>query len=335
MQANKLFLAATVAVFSGLLGCTPPPPRATVVGNRVLIQGEVGQEVRSLNAETGKPVAKFPFEGWADGLDSSGRLVFMHGANGLAARDIDTGAVKWRIFMKLGYGWRAVAGGGVVFAPQWQEDKPTWVGFDAATGSRRFEFKSDRWAPLAANSDIAVTLEKRSLVGYSLADGKERWRSEIEARPPVFIEGNRLFARVDDQIGVFTASSGALRRKLEPEGSSQFIAFRGSRPQMAANSEHLAWVASDTLMVANLESGKIKWTRPESELLAMTDDVVVTNDGTKVVGLDPATGKVKWRVEADNDPEGLSAADGLVTIRAGGLQVVDAATGKSRFKLSL
>jgi outer membrane protein assembly factor BamB len=333
MQAKSLTL--TLAIVSGLLGCTPPPPRATVIANRVLVQDGVGHEVRSLDAETGKPVAKFPFEGWADGLDSSGRLVFIHGANGLAARDIDSGAVKWRIFMKLGYGWRAVSGGGLVFAPQWQEEKPAWVGFDAATGSRRFEIKSDRWAPLAANGDVAVTLEKRSLVGYSLADGKERWRSEIEARPPVFIEGNRLFARIDDEIGVFTASSGALRRKLEPEGSSQFIAFRGSRPQMAANSEHLAWVAGDTLRVANLESGKIKWTRPESELLAMTDDVVVTNDGPKVVGLDPATGKVKWRFEADDDPEGISAADGLVTIRTDGLSVVDAKTGKSRFKLEL
>ena len=60
--------------------------------------------------------------------------MFIHGANGLAARDIDSGAVKWRIFMKLGYGWRAVSGGGLVFAPQWQEEKPAWVGFDAATG---------------------------------------------------------------------------------------------------------------------------------------------------------------------------------------------------------
>jgi outer membrane protein assembly factor BamB len=333
MQLHKL--SATIAFLSVLSGCTPPPPRATVVANRVLVQDAVGREVRSLDATTGKPIARFPFEGWADGLDSSGRLVFMHGANGLAARDIDTGDVKWRIFMKLGYGWRAVAGGGVVFAPQWQEDKPAWVGFDAATGSRRFEIKSDRWAPLAANGDVAVTLEKQALVGYSLADGKERWRSEIEARPPVFIEGNRLFARVDDKIGVFTASSGALRRKLEPEGSSQFIAFRGSQPQMAANAEHLAWVASDTLMVASLESGKVAWTRPDCDLLAMTDDIVVTNDGPRVVGLDPATGKVRWRFEAKDDPDGISAADGLVTIRTEDLNVVDAKTGKSRFKLEL
>ena len=335
MQASKLSIVATLAVLLGGSGCTPPPPRATVIANRVLIQDGVGHDVRSLDAETGKPVAKFPYEGWADGLDSSGRLVFIHGANGLAARDIDTGALRWRVFMKLGYGWRAVSGGGLVFAPQWQEEKPAWVGFDAATGSRRFEIKSDRWAPLAANNDVAVTLEKQTLVGYSLADGKERWRSEIEAQPPVFIEGNRLFARVDDQIGVFTASSGALRRKLEPEGSRQFIAFRGSRPHMAASSEQLAWVTGDTLRVANLESGKVKWTRPESELVAITEDVVVTNDGPNVFGLDPDTGKVKWRFEADDDPEGISAADGLVTIRTSSLSVVDAKTGKSRFKLPL
>jgi len=151
----------------------------------------------------------------------------------------------------------------------------------------------------------------------------------------VFIEGSRLFARVDDEIGVFTASSGALQRKLEPEGRSPFIAFRGSRPRMAAHGKHLAWVASDTLTVADLDTGKIKWTRPECDLVAMTEGVVVTNDGPLVVGLDPATGKTKWRLEVDDEPEGISAGDGVVAVRTSGLNVVDAETGKSRYKLDL
>ncbi len=327
--------ALVALALSFTAACAPPLPRANLVGDRVLIQAQAGRDVQSLDAKSGQRVASFGFEGWADGLDSSGKLVFVHGAGGLAARDVDSGEVRWRVMMKLGYAWRAEAGGSLVFAPVWRDKDSTWIAFDGATGSRRFELSTDRWAPLQANGDVIVTIDDDTLVAYDATDGKARWRSEIEVRSPLLLAGSRLFVRLDDdRLGVFTASSGALQRRIDPGGTGPFRGFRGTHPRLAANAKLVGWIQDDVLSVADAGSGKVSWTKSDAELLAMSDTVVVTTVGDQVLGLDPATGSQKWRFNADEEPESVVARGDTVAVRAGELVVLDAQSGKKRFSVA-
>lgn len=328
---TALLTTAAVTLSSACL----PAPRVSVFKDRVVVQRDIRQPVFAVDAKTGKSIAQMPGEGWADAPTVRGDIVYFHGKSGLVARDLKSGAVLWRVLMNVSLLFPVVASKDKVFAPQLiQKDllsKPemSWVAFDAVKGTKLFELRADAYAPLAANDDVAVTVENRELCGYSVTDGKERWRSTVAAGKPLLIEGGRLFARTGDELGVFNASSGALQRRIDLGGTDALGWFR---PGFAARGPMLGWIEGHVLNVADVGSGKKVWQHEGSDLFAMTSGVLASARHDLVEGLDLATGAKKWKLVLEDDADSLSADGDTIVARAGDvITVIDAATGKRRF----
>lgn len=333
-------LRLRAGLLAGLLAaasaCLPPPPRAGVIGGHVVVQRSFADPIQTLDAETGRAVATMPPEGWANAVIGHDGAVFFHGRFGLVARELRTGQVRWRVMMMSGRTQPVVSSKGLVFVQQRESDASSWIGFEAATGRRSFELRTDALSPLAANDDVLVGFENRDLVGYNAADGKERWRSALEVRPPLLIENGRLYARVEDQLGVFTASSGSLQKRLDLGGTDAFHPS-AVRPQLAAGGNQVAWIQDEVLHVADAASGKESWRHERAELLALTADAVVTSWDGELLGLDPATGSAKWKLSLDEDPLSITAREQTIAVRLPDARyaVVDARSGKRRFLYDL
>ncbi|NUP06118.1 MAG: PQQ-binding-like beta-propeller repeat protein [Polyangiaceae bacterium] len=329
-------LTASALVFAA---CTPPSPRAAIYGGRIAVQENIRDTIHSIDGKSGKSVA-MPSGGWADAPPTKDGLIFVHGDGGLAARDIVTGAVKWRVLLKMSYLANVVPTKEVVFVPFVARADlmggtiAGWVALDRDKGTRLYDVRSDKFAPLAANDDIVATIENGELVGYATADGKERWRSSIKTDGPLLIENGRLFGRTEDKLAVFTASSGALQRRMDLGGTDAFRSFR--RP-FAAKGNTIAWIESDVLNVADATTGKQLWKRDDVDDLAVTSNIVVAARDDQLEGLDLATGASKWKLSIDNDACSLAADGDTVVARLDDerVAVIDAATGKRRFEFDL
>lgn len=333
-----LALPLAVALATSLAACTPAP-RAAIHGGRIAAQENIRDPLYSIDVKTGTSVP-MPSGGWADAPATKDGLVFVHGQGGLAARDLTTGAVRWRVLVKMSYLWNVVPSKQVVFVPHLAHvdllggTVTGWAALDLAKGLKVYEVRADRFAPLAADDNIAVTIENGELVGYAATDGKERWRSAVKAEGPLVIANGRLFARSEDTLAVFNASSGALQRRIDLGGTD---AFRSFRQPLASQGDMVAWIESHVLHVADLGSGKPLWKREGVEDLALANNIVVASRDAQLEGLDLATGTSKWKLTLDHDSKSLSADGDTIVARIDDetLSVIDAMTGKERFRFDL
>lgn len=332
-------LVAASALCASAASCAPPPPRAQVVDGHIAVQAGIRQPLHLIDAGTGVAVST-PDGGWSDAPAAKKGLVYTHGAGGLVARDLTSGEVKWRVLMKMSYLARVVPTSKAVFVPYYTHvdllggTEQGWVALDVEKGQRLYEVRADRFAPLAANDDVVVTLENGELVGYSTADGKERWRSTVKVSGPLSIEDNRVFARSEDQLAIFTAASGALQRRVDLGGTDPFRWFRAP---FVAHGNTIAWIDSSVLSVADVTTGKPLWKKEGVEDLAVAGGLLIASRDDQLEGLDLATGASKWKVALDHDSSSLAAGGDAIVARVerDELAVLDAATGKRRFSFDL
>lgn len=338
MHALRLSFLALSVLALGVLAtsCNPPTPRSSLAGGRLVVQEHFASTIYALDARTGGAVVAMPGDGWVEAGAVRDGVAFLHGHNGLVARDLKTGKVRWRSFVNLGYTWKLTVAKDLVFAQQrfykggFTGPETSWVGFDTATGIKRYELLTDRRAPLVANDDVAVTFEQKELVGYNVNDGKERWRSTVEASGPLYVEAGKVYARTGDQLGIFSATTGALQRRVDLGGTD---AFDGLRPAFAARGNTFAWVESSVLHVADAATGKEMWRKEGVESLAICAGVVVAGAGGRLFAFDLTTGSQKWKSELAVEDDTLAGADDAVSVRLDSTHVVvvEAATGKQRF----
>ncbi|MBK8942404.1 MAG: PQQ-binding-like beta-propeller repeat protein [Polyangiaceae bacterium] len=335
----RLRLPLVACLLLGAAACAPPAPRAMVADGRIAVQQGIRKSLHLIDAGTGAAVS-LPAGGWSDAPAAKKGLVFTHGAGGLVARDLTTGEVKWRVLMKMSYLARVVPTQKVVFVPYFAHvdllggTETGWVALDVEKGQRVYEVRADRFAPLAANDDVVVTIENGELVGYSVSDGKERWRSTVKASGPLTIEDNRVYARSEDQLAIFTAASGALQRRVDLGGTD---AFRWFRTPFVVKGNTIAWIDSSVLSVADATTGKPLWKREGVEDLAIASGLVIASRDDQLEGLDLATGASKWKVAINHDSASLSAGGDVIVARVetDEVAVLDAATGKQRFVFDL
>lgn len=337
MHAFRLpFAGLTLALGLLTAACNPPTPRSSLVGGRLVVQEHFASTIYALDARTGGAIVAMPGDGWVEAGAVRDGVAYLHGRNGLVARDLKTGAVRWRSFVNLGYTWKLTVAKDLVFAQQrfykggFSGPETSWVGFDVATGIKRYELLTDRRAPLVANDDVVVTFEQNELVGYNVNDGKERWRSTVEASGPLYVEAGKVYARTGDQLGIFSAATGALQRRVDLGGTD---AWDGMRPAFAARGNTFAWVESSVLHVADATTGKEMWRKEGVEALAICAGLLVAGAGGRLFAFDLTTGSQKWTSTLVVDEETLAGADDAVSVRLDSTHVVvlDAATGKQRF----
>jgi len=339
-----------VALAFGALasGCLPSEPKATLRDRHLVVQERSNQPIFSVDAESGKTLAVMPPERFAGASVAYGDTAFFFGAGGLVARDLDTGEAKWRLFISIPDGYPIAANRSSVLVPQFVNTRllgrgdvvtgakssvrgqMSWVALDLDKGSRLYELRADFFAPLATNDDVAVTFENKDLVAYSVADGKERWRSSVAVRPPISLEGGRVFARSGDKLAVFAASSGALRKTIDLGGDD---AFSCAKERFAARGNVVAWIESHVLHVADLESGRESYKKEGADRVAISSGAVVVARASELVAYDPVTGAVRWKLALGDAPSSLSADEQAIVARIEGSQavVVDAESGKRRF----
>lgn len=325
------------------LGCAPMSPRPALEAGRVVVQPAEHRPLLSFSTSAAGEPAKLPADGWADrpptlAATVAGRpLVFLQGPGGLAARDVSTGDVVFRLFTRLSPEVRPVVSGRRVFIPAWT-DVPgadsEWIGFDAVTGTRSLELRADAGRPLVANDDVLVTFDHEDLVGYAAEDGRARWRANLPVSPPLLLAGGRLYARLEgDKLGSFTASSGALSFKIDLGGGDAFQGFGSARPQLDASADAVAWVQDGALHVAAAASGKPRFEAAGVETFALGATSVLVARGAQIESLDAVSGKSRWKATLDGDVTSLALDETTAVARVASdrMSVFDAKTGKQRY----
>jgi outer membrane protein assembly factor BamB len=326
-------LAACLAAL--VSGCGPSAPGAALHGGRVIVQAEFQHAASSLDAKSGKSLSRFAVDGWADAPPTADGLVFTHGDAGVVARDVRTGEPRWRVFMKGAYFRRPVLGGAEVFVFDPRQSQHAWRGFRRADGRKAFDVACDDGAPLAADAEILVTLREGRLSVRSAADGKERYRTEVEAEPPLLVGGERFFARVDDALGVFKVENGRLVRTIDLGDTDVFSVDRGTPIRLVTTGDLVAFVGDDVVGAVDASTGKRRWTREveDADRLALDGDLLAVAADDQILGFDVRSGSKRWQAAASAGIAGLSAGDGAVAARTSdGLVVLDGASGRRRFE---
>ena len=317
-----------------LVGCGPPPPRPAIVSGHVVAQPAFRAPILLIDTRTGKATTKLPADGWVDAPPSAKGLFYAHGDGGLVARDGATGAARWRVFAKVSYYFSPVVSDPAVFVFDASAEDHAWRGYDAMSGAKTFDVPCDYYAPLAAGGGILATIEDGKLVVRNAADGKQRYRVEAEAEPPILISGERFFAKHDGSLGVFRSENGRLERSIDV-GSEALHTLAGVTPALATTTDLVVFVRDDEVLVADASNGKTRWKAPvpDAESLVISRDIVVVAADEQVVGFDISTGKKRWSAAMDPGATGLSAQDGLVAVRAGEKQIVvlEGESGKRLF----
>lgn len=346
-RLNLSLFRASAACLIFTVACAPMSPRPALEGGRVVVQPAEHRPLLSFSRSSADKPVTLSADGWADRPPTlsaaiAGRnLVFLQGPGGVAARDVDSGEVVFRLFTRISPEVRPVVSGARVFIPAWTEtpgEDSEWIGFDALTGTRSLELRADLGMPLVANDDVLVTFDQKDLVGYAAEDGKVRWRANLEVAPPLLLAGERLYARVDGtKLGVFTASSGALSFKIDLGGTDAFQGFGSARPQLDAAPGLVAWVQDGALRVANPSTGKSSFSHDGVETFALGPTVIVVARGADVTGLDPVTGTSRWKATVAGDVTSLAVDSDTAVVRVGAdaMTVLDAKTGKKRYDTSL
>ena len=192
--------------------------------------------------------------------------------------------------------------------------------------------------PTTRGDDVLVTCEAGSLTFFDKATGEKRWDFKIEAPlrcTPTIAAGQILLAGCDSQLHLIDAATGKETNKIAidaPTGAT--AAFHKDRVYFGT--EGGSFYAIELL--PNGQAPKVLWTyrdpkrgQPIRSAAAVTDQrIVYGSQGKAIYALNPATGKVAWKVPTRSrvDSSPVIAGNQVVTATERGvLYVLDAASG--------
>jgi len=336
-RAAAFVLLSSLSVTS--LGCTPLP-RPAVRSDFVVAESNIKGTVVGVDTKTGKPAFRLPADGWADAPPMVDGRVFLHGEQGVAARDLSTGALAWRQLVQSPYRTNVVVGVESVFVPVTRGKRQAWVGLSQAHGLPTFELACDRWAPLASTGDFVFTLDHHHLSAAGGAGGKQRWTSKEELHAPVVAGGTRVLARVSDtEVTVFEGTSGDVVRRVDL-GTDDPLGTSFSRAlSLDFDGDHIAGITDGGVSVFDVSTAKRKWATPDVDASQVTiagDLVVVVADGT-LKAFDLASGHSRWTAGVvDADVVSMTSGGGLFAARmSDGRVVVFDGAGKRKLAFDL
>jgi outer membrane protein assembly factor BamB len=284
---------------------------------------------------------------WNQNVDFDGRVavarpVVVHGTRGggLVARDIDKGAVRWQASLGSGYVRMGYAAGGDLVAEVVQRGtgsarKAEVIGYDAASGSRRFSREVDGpvGAPVVYRGLVAVPRQSQWV---TLIDGKSGdVLAEILSRKQAanFVRAlpEGLFF---GSTGIFMASPATALADKEGPGYLEAKVPAFVRPLYNPD----LYRRGDSAYSA-VDRNRLLWrVTPSGEAAAFTDGNVVVHNFRFFFAIDAATGKLRWafnqpRTDAiSSDHTGRSIV--FVTTE-GHVKALDAATGAQTYEAAL
>jgi outer membrane protein assembly factor BamB len=264
----------------------------------------------------------------------AGGAVFVATTKGVVASlDLATGKERWRREPQPKAGalfGPAVAGGLVVVS----DNAGTVEALDAATGQPRWrvaDLGTLVRAPNAGAGVVVLGTDEQKVICLELASGKQRWvwtaegdKAYIRSTPCLTAEV-ALVAGCDGAVHALRLSDGTERELVRAQ-------HFGSSPAVHAGVVYIGSVEGEAIAVG-LADGKERWRAP-TELSKITADPAVSAAVAVLVGergavaLDPATGAVRWRLEAAEGNPAIAGDRVFLAAEGGVLQAYDLATGK-------
>ncbi|HTJ84146.1 MAG TPA: PQQ-binding-like beta-propeller repeat protein, partial [Polyangiaceae bacterium] len=296
MTSRARSFAILAALSASAWGCTPTP-RAAVRSDFVVAESTFKGTLVGVDTKTGKATFRLPADGWADAPPMADGKVFLHGEQGVAARDLATGALAWRQLVQSPYKTSIVVGAGSVFVPVTRGNRQAWVGLAQANGIPSFELACDRWAPLATAGDFVFTIDHERLSAAGGPGGKQRWTSKDDARAPVVGGGSRVLARTGDtEVSVYEAASGEVARRVDL-GSDDPMSTSFSRAlRLDFDGTRIATVVDGAVVVFDVSTAKRKWASEDLDAsgVALSGELVVVVADGALKAFDAASGAPRW-----------------------------------------
>jgi outer membrane protein assembly factor BamB len=198
--------------------------------------------------------------------------------------------------------------------------------------------------PMIHAQDVLVTCEAGTLTCFDSATGKDRWHFHIEAPlrcTPTIVAGHVLLAGCDSKLHLIDVSDGTESSSVAidaPTGSTA----AGRASQVYFGTEGGTFYAI-TLPADGDKPPAIIWTyrdpergRPIRSAAAVTEDLVAFGgQGKAVFGLNPADGKLIWklptRTRVDSSPV-IAGERVVAATERGVLYLIDAKTGDVKWQ---
>jgi outer membrane protein assembly factor BamB len=200
--------------------------------------------------------------------------------------------------------------------------------------------------PTPHGDDVLVTSELGTLTSLNAADGKVRWppfRIEAPLRcSPTILSGRAMLSGCDSLLHIIDVSNGSEIQTVKidgPTGATAAIqdnrAYFGTEggtffaidiPSDGTREPHVAWTFRDP-----------RRGQPIRAAAAVTDEIVVFGShGKAIYGLDPATGKEKWKPIATRsriESSPVIAGERVVAATAAGkIYLIDAKSGEVKWE---
>jgi outer membrane protein assembly factor BamB len=186
---------------------------------------------------------------------------------------------------------------------------------------------------------VLVTCEAGTLACFKTADGEKRWDFKIDAPlrcTPTIADGNILLAGCDSKLHLIDAATGKESSPIDIDAPT------GATAAYRAGCVYFGTEGGTFYAIQLPKDGKpakVLWTykdenrgQPIRAAAAVTDSLVVYgSQGKAIYGLNPETGKVKWKIptrtHVDSSP--VIAGDQVVAATERGvLYVIDGETGE-------
>jgi outer membrane protein assembly factor BamB len=211
------------------------------------------------------------------------------------------------------------------------------AGFDLASGEERW--RVDGVAPLASGADFVVGRaggpESRTLVALDRRSGTQRWSTVVpgEYLGGVAADSTVVLVTVGETTVAYDAATGARRWEAPFAQASDTYAVRiidGVATGVTGTGSN-----PNAIQAFDVATGRPLWTSPASPVQRPepTDGNVYVDVGDGGVGaLDPTTGRLRWKVEHQQETGGIVAGPGLVLdVQNGEWQALDPSTGQLRW----
>jgi outer membrane protein assembly factor BamB len=290
---------------------------------------------------------------WRQSADVSSRLVVsgptvVHTdrAGSLVARDLATGAVKWRKSLDRSFTRIGHAAGGDLVAEVVQTAggrspvarRASVIGYDAASGSRRFtrDVEGPVGGPAVWGSLVAVPRQSQwvTLVdgrsGNVLADilSREQAATFVRGLPEGLFFGSR---------GVFMASDRTAVAERAKAGDGGYL--EAKVPEFIRPLYHHDMYRPAENDYSAIDRNRLLWrVQPTGVTARFTDNAVVVHNFRFFFSLDAGTGALRWafnQLRTDAISSEHTGPSVVFATSEGTLKALDAASGKQTYELPL
>lgn len=270
----------------------------------------------------------------------------------VAAVDVETGDIVWRVKEIGGYSSPAVVDGLVVFGDIDGSAKPGGrvIALDAETGTTVWEAVTlaDIYsAPVVSDGRIYVQDDEGTLYTLALDSGKEFWQARIGAQGgngPSVSEGTVYIGGIDTgELLAFDAMTGDERWRVRlGDAVLSSAAIVGNTVYTSSGTLAGESPVGD-LIALDTETGRERWRVRLPSFLnsspAVVDGAVYIGDVSGTMSCFEAdTGQTRWQTKAGTyiSLSSPGVVDGLVYVMAAGVVVaLDAANGDIRWQFTI